>query len=349
MDPHSNSLSLSHTHSHSRSRNNPTGQNTQAQTQPSRATNTNPNTNNYQTPIQSQDIQPSHVLRETFYNPSINDPFNAYIHADNDASFNHNWEPAESIQNYGPGSDSWNPNVLQSSSNLLTGSDFALQSRNFDQTYSRTQPVDYDTFPSPNPALTTSSFDPTFVPFGTVQLPDDANFNFSHQAFRTETRPSETISPQALQAYPTATFSRVQIPEPRPVSLHPDQLLDQLQKIFLTLTFSQSQKYSDQPPRAAQRAPGDVQPAQTSITNLGWRSSVSAIPKGSVKGGFLIKDPAQLKSATDSTHFKGFVFVGNEAVELGTTKGRPLRALHAEYIGLTGVQQIFHRTILGDR
>lgn len=47
------------------------------------------------------------------------------------------------------------------------------------------------------------------------------------------------------------------------------------------------------------------------------------IPKGTQSGGFLIKSPAELETATKSTRFKGFVFVGNETVELGTTKGKP--------------------------
>ena len=160
-------------------------------------------------------------MRENFpYNPSINDPFSAYIHADNDAAFNHNWDSAEPIQNYGTSSHSWNQNVLHSTSNLLSGQDFGLQSRNYEQTYSRAQPVEYDTFQTSNPALTTSSFDPGFVPYGQVPLPDDSNYDFPHQAFRTVTRPTETISPQALQAYPAASFSRVQIPEPPPVRFH---------------------------------------------------------------------------------------------------------------------------------
>jgi hypothetical protein len=162
-------------------------------------------------------------MRENFppYNHAINDAFNAYLHSDTETSFNHNWDPAESIQTYGATSNSWNPNVLHTTPGLLSGPDFGMQSRNFDQTYSRTQPVEYDAFPPSNPALTTSSFDPTFVPYGHLPLPDDGNFDFSHQAFRTVTRPSDTISPQALQAYPAATFSRVQIPDSRPVCFHP--------------------------------------------------------------------------------------------------------------------------------
>lgn len=210
MDPSSNS----------RARNS-SAQNVQTQgQQPPRGTNSP-----FQASIQNQELQANHVLRENFpYNPSINDPFSAYIHTDNDPSFNHGWDASEPIQNYGTSSNTWNQNVLQSTSNLLTGQDFGLQSRNFDQTYSRAQPVDYDTFQPSNPALTTSSFDPAFVPYGSVPLPDNGNFDFPHQAFRTVTRPTDTISPQALQAYPAASFSRVQIPEPPLVCCHPDSV-----------------------------------------------------------------------------------------------------------------------------
>jgi hypothetical protein len=205
MDPHS--------HSHSRN------QNAQHQSQPARANNNNGNSNSYQASAQSQEAPANKVMRDEFpYNHTINATFNTY----NEASFNHDWDAAESIQNYGTGHNAWNPNVLHSTTNLLSGPEFALQSRNFDQTYPRTQPVDYSSFPASNPALSSTSFDPTFVPYGQVPLPDDANFDYPHQAFRTVTRPSDTISPQALQAYPTATFDHVQIPDTRPVRFHSD-------------------------------------------------------------------------------------------------------------------------------
>ena len=221
MDPHSNSRARISN-----------AQNVPNQGQPPRG---NGSSSTFQAPIQNQELHPNHVMRENFpYNSSINDPFSAYIHTDNDASFNHSWDSAEPIQNYGTTSNTWNQNVLHPTSNLLSGQDFGLQSRNFDQTYSRAQPVEYDTFQPSNPALTTSSFDPTFVPYGSVPLPDDSNFDFPHQAFRTVTRPTDTISPQALQAYPAASFSRVQIPEPPPVCCHPDHARNDLRRTCLS-------------------------------------------------------------------------------------------------------------------
>lgn len=57
----------------------------------------------------------------------------------------------------------------------------------------------------------------------------------------------------------------------------------------------------------------------------------SAVPKGSPSGGFLIKDPTELATATNSTHFRGFVFVGNGTVELSTTKGRFRVPIHLRW------------------
>lgn len=202
-------------HSRSRSRN----QNPPNQSQPARTNNNNNgnNNNSYQASVQNQEIHANNV--DFQYNHNINDAFSAYNEA---SSFNNHWDPTESVQNYGTGHNAWNPHALHSTTNLLSGPEFTLQSRNFDQTYPRTQPVDYSSFPASNPALSSTNFDPAFVPYGQVSLPDDANFNFPHQAFRTVTRPSDTISPQALQAYPAATFDHVQIPDTRPVFFHSD-------------------------------------------------------------------------------------------------------------------------------
>lgn len=46
----------------------------------------------------------------------------------------------------------------------------------------------------------------------------------------------------------------------------------------------------------------------------------AAVPVGTVQGRFVVKPSAQLSSATGSTAFKPFVFVGNSAIEVDTTK-----------------------------
>lgn len=114
------------------------------------------------------------------------------------------------------------------------------------------------------------------------------------------------------------------------------------------LISSQSQKYSDQPIRGAPRLSGDARATQAPVTTLGWRSSVSAIPKGSHSGGFLIKNPTELEAAANATRLKGFIFVGNETVELGTTKGRPGPSA-VKNVKLIGTQRVCRNTIRGDR
>ena len=46
------------------------------------------------------------------------------------------------------------------------------------------------------------------------------------------------------------------------------------------------------------------------------------IPNVTQTGGFLIIILFLIVRATKSTRFTGFVFIGNETVELGTTKGK---------------------------
>ena len=48
---------------------------------------------------------------------------------------------------------------------------------------------------------------------------------------------------------------------------------------------------------------------------------MSTIPKGNPSEVFTIKSAADVPAATNSKHFKGFVFVGNSNLELSTTKG----------------------------
>ena len=166
--------------------------------------------------------QQSHVLRDNYAFPAHSDTFNAFLHADAESAFSNPWDPdaftdpQEPINGFNPSNHSWNPNTIQPS-NLLPVSNYGVQSRNLDQTFSGNPSFNYSGFDSrSNLSLSTPSFDPNLT-YGQVPLNDDDNFDFTRtQDFQRTAKPSETISPQALQNYP-ATFNHVQISDTRPV------------------------------------------------------------------------------------------------------------------------------------
>lgn len=46
------------------------------------------------------------------------------------------------------------------------------------------------------------------------------------------------------------------------------------------------------------------------------------IPPGSVDGDFLVQDLKRFATITNSTSLQSFAYLGNKALDLGTTKGR---------------------------
>lgn len=173
---------------------------------------------------QNQDHQSNHAMRDTFaFNSTHNDTFNSFLHPDTDSSFNTSWDPEtfadpqESINGFNQSNHSWNQNTLQPS-NLLSTQNYGVQTRNLDQTFSgNPSAFNYPGFDSrPNLTIPTSTFNPN-IAYGQLPLNDDGSFGFSAAPnYQRVTKPSETISPQALENYP-ATFNHVQIPEARPV------------------------------------------------------------------------------------------------------------------------------------
>ena len=168
--------------------------------------------------------QPVHPQRDPLaFNPAHSDAFNTFLHTENESAFSNPWgpdafaDPQEPGNTFAPENNSWNSNALRPS-NILPPQDFGLQSRNFDQTFSGNPSYNYSGFDSRSDLpLSTPAFDPALA-YTQRSLTNDAAFDFaSIPAFQRTARPSETISPQALQQYP-ATFTHVQIPESRPVS-----------------------------------------------------------------------------------------------------------------------------------
>lgn len=263
----------------------------------------------------------NHPSHNYAFNPSHSDTFNTFLQADNEPSFNNSWDPdaftdpQDSINGFNPGNATWDQGSLQSS-HLLPN--YGVQPRSLDQTFSgNPSSFNYSGFDSRANLSIAPPSDSTWA-YGHVPLTDDSNFDFTRsQNYQRPSKQSETISPQALQNYP-ATFTHVQIPEPRPVSpCHASSLSSQA----IELTHIQSQQFS-QPVSSGRRVSAGGNSVQTTVTRHDWRSIVSAIPKGTPNGLFTSRDPSELTSATNSTHFKGFTYVGNNKLELSTTKGR---------------------------
>lgn len=275
---------------------------------------------------QNQDNNNNQHSHNYAFNPSHTDTFNSFLHADTEPSFNNSWDsdafadPQDAINGFNPGNTTWDQASLQSS-HLLPVSNYGVQPRNLDQTFSGNPSSfsNYSNFDSRANLSIAPSSDNTWA-YGHVPLAEDPNFDFTRsQNYQRPPKQTETISPQALQNYP-ATFNHVLIPEPRPVSLRRSFSVS---IYWILLTSIQSQQFS-QPVSSGKRASVGGNSVQATVTRHDWRSIVSAIPKGTPNGVFTSRNPSELTSATNSTHFKGFTFVGNNKLELSTTKGRIL-------------------------
>lgn len=261
---------------------------------------------------QSQDHN-QHTHNFSFSTPP-NDAFTSFLHSDTDPTYGNTWDteafhdPEDSINGFNSGSSTWGQTTLQPSQ-LLPASSYGTQSRSLDQTFSG-NPTSYS-FSGP-------SFDNT-LSYGSPLTDEPNNFEFTrNQPFQRTSKPSDTVSPQALQNYP-GTFSNVQIPEARPVG--PTNLPFQEVSLKYLADMSQSQQFS-QPLPIVRRSTTGGNPIQASVTRQDWRAIVSAIPKGTPSGIFTIQSSEEFKNATNSSYFKGFTFIGNSTLELSTTKGR---------------------------
>lgn len=171
---------------------------------------------------QNHDQPAQSAIRENYpFSSAQNDGFNSFLHTENESAFNNPWEsetfsdPQEPINGFNP-NHSWNANTMQQP-NYLSVSNYGVQPR-LDQTFSAGPSFNYAGFdPRSNLTMPSPSFDPS-LSYAHMPLNDDSSFTFaSRQGFPTATKPSETISPQALQNYP-ATSTPGHISESRPVS-----------------------------------------------------------------------------------------------------------------------------------
>ncbi|KAL8749528.1 MAG: hypothetical protein Q9184_006773 [Pyrenodesmia sp. 2 TL-2023] len=81
-----------------------------------------------------------------------------------------------------------------------------------------------------------------------------------------------------------------------------------------------SNQASIDPALVPRKASTHAAPPPPPITRQGWRALSSAMPDSKAQGAFLIKSTSEFPARTNSKHLTGFVFVGNEHIEVGTTK-----------------------------
>lgn len=140
------------------------------------------------------------------FNGTQNDVFNTFVHTDNESAFDSSWNsqafPAQQqpINGFDQGHQAWQQNAYQNS-NLLPINNFGAQSRDYDQTFSRTPaPFNYAGFDSnANPTFSPPAYANT-LNYGQLPLNNGTPYGYTgNQGFQEH---NETISPQALQHYP---------------------------------------------------------------------------------------------------------------------------------------------------
>ena len=154
------------------------------------------------------------------FNSGQNDPFNSFVHTDNESAFDSSWNPQafnaqqQPINGFDHGNQPWQQNPYQSSPSLPMHN-YGGQSSDYDQIYSRNPAsFNYSGFdPNTTNAFSPSPFDGN-LSYGQMPLSTSTAYGYSDsQAFPQH---NETISPQALQNYP---FPPTKTEEPRQVCL----------------------------------------------------------------------------------------------------------------------------------
>lgn len=265
--------------------------------------------------------QDDHPLRVPYgYNDAQNDSFNSFLNNDSESTFNQSWnsqsfnphsEPANPYEN-GPG---WPQNPL-SAPNIQHVPNYGIHNGIYDQPYSRSPAsFDYPGFnPNRNPAISGPPYDHTFT-YGqpSAQNHDQYGFPRTH-AFQQNLQQTQnqTISPQALQNHPTG-YQQSHAQRMPSVSIS---------ESLIGVVSNVNQNHTSIDPALVPRKPSTYAvPPPPPITRQGWRSLSSAMPDSKTQGTFLVKSNSEFPARTNSKHLTGFVFVGHDHIEVGTTKG----------------------------
>ncbi|KAL8828338.1 MAG: hypothetical protein Q9170_006647 [Blastenia crenularia] len=168
----------------------------------------------------------------------------------------------------------------------------------YDQPYSRSPAsFEYSGFnQNRNPAISAPPYDHTFN-YGQAPVTNQDQYGYPRGLPFQQNLPqnSQTISPQALQNHPSGYQ----------------------QNHAQRVPFNQS---SIDPALVPRRPSIQAIPPPPPITRQGWRALSSAMPDGKLQGNFVVKNTAEFPARTNSKHLKGYVFVGNDHVEVGTSK-----------------------------
>jgi len=161
------------------------------------------------------------------YSGVQSDPFQPFIHADTDPSYDPPWNPQsfpshqQSINGFNQRSNNWQQNHYQTP-NSLPVSNFTSQAASYDQTYSRGPAFNYGNFDniSPTPQTYPGLYD-TDLDFNPLPLSTDPRFDYARQQGQGFQNQNETISPQALQT--NSDFARPSLEESRQVGSKHDE------------------------------------------------------------------------------------------------------------------------------
>ena len=173
-----------------------------------------------------------------------------------------------------------------------------MPSRDFGTSYSRNPTgFNYPAFdPHPSHAFSAPAYDPA-LSYTPDLLVNGSAFRAPRQSdYLRTSSPGQTISPQALQGFSNA-YEQPSTPREY-----------------------QSQQPRTDPNVSSKGTSSGQRAVQAPAARGQGRAVTAAVPAGTVQGKFVVKPSTQLSSATDSTEFKSFVFVGNSAIEVDTTK-----------------------------
>ena len=140
------------------------------------------------------------------FNAGQNDPFNSFVHTDNDSAFDSSWNPQafpaqqQPINTFDHGNQPWQQNPYHST-NSIPIHNYGAQPSDYDQIYSRNpSSFNYSGFdPNTNQAFSPAAFD-TALNYSQIHLSNANSYDYS--ATQPFSQHNETISPQALQNYP---------------------------------------------------------------------------------------------------------------------------------------------------
>lgn len=173
-----------------------------------------------------------------------------------------------------------------------------MPSRDFGTSYPRNPTsFNYPAFePHQNHAFSAPAYDPA-LSYTPELLVNESAFRAPRQSdYLRTSSPGQTISPQALQGFSNAYE--------QPSAPHEYQ----------------SQQPRTDPNVSSKGSSSGQRAVQGPAAHGRGRAVAAAVPVGTVQGRFVVKPSAQLSSATESTEIRPFVFVGDSAVEVDTTK-----------------------------